>query len=168
MKTIKQRLKIFCKHCNKETSSSNRKTVKLGRYPKFFYVCLECGNPYEYWNYQELVEYLNRKSKKGRKTVRTSISLKNKQSKEKILRFRKAGFYKNSYKLYLQTNHWKELRLKKLKKNPVCQVCRKEKANQVHHLSYNNANGETILYKEKLSDLLSVCRKCHKDIHKIS
>ena len=88
--------------------------------------------------------------------------------KQKEKEIKRAGLCVGTYKLYLQTNHWKDLRSKKLEKNPICQFCKKEKATQVHHLRYCDGNGKSILYKEKSSDLLSVCEDCHKKIHNIS
>jgi hypothetical protein len=78
-----------------------------------------------------------------------------------------AGLTKGTYKLYLETKHWRETRSKKLQKKPICEVCKKERAVQVHHLRYNDENGKTILYKEDIDfDLQSVCDNCHKLIHK--
>ena len=168
MSTYRKELKRYCTHCEKNTNSSNRKVVKLAKYPKYFYICIECGNPYAYEDYQELVMYLNRKNKRGRKTARISNGFRQKNKKQEINHTKRAGLCAGTYKLYLQTNHWQEIRLRKLKRNPMCQVCRKNEATQVHHLNYKDSNGETILYREKLSDLLSVCDKCHKNIHHIS
>ena len=61
--------------------------------------------------------------------------------------------------VYLQSNHWKDLRGKKLKINPVCENCGSKKKPDVHHLDYKN------LYDVTLKDLKTLCRKCHKKLH---
>ncbi|GEQ87434.1 hypothetical protein ULMS_29420 [Patiriisocius marinistellae] len=66
------------------------------------------------------------------------------------------------YYEYLTSHKWKELREKvKLRDNFLCQECKSEKAEEVHHLTYEN------IFNEKLSDLISVCSDCHKKLHKI-
>jgi hypothetical protein len=78
-----------------------------------------------------------------------------------------AGLTKDTYKLYLETKHWRDTRNKKLSKKPICEICNKEKAVQVHHLRYNDENGRTVLYREDVDfDLQSVCSNCHKLIHR--
>ena len=77
----------------------------------------------------------------------------------------KAGLLSGTYKLYLCTNHWKDIRAKKIEKNPICEFCKKNKATEVHHLRYLDEEGRPILYREKLKDLVSLCRNCHKRVH---
>lgn len=65
------------------------------------------------------------------------------------------------YSNYIQSNEWKIIRKKVLiRDNNLCQVCKKNSAEEVHHLTYDN------LFREELEDLLSVCKTCHKEIHK--
>ena len=56
---------------------------------------------------------------------------------------------------------WQSIRQKKLRKNPICEICHSGINVQVHHLHYPNVWGE-----ESLEDLMTVCDKCHEDIHK--
>lgn len=64
------------------------------------------------------------------------------------------------YAEYLQSEHWEKLRKRKLKKDPSCLVCKSEKSLEVHHLRYRN------LTDVKLTDLRTLCEKCHRTLHK--
>ncbi|ARV16876.1 hypothetical protein BTO07_09540 [Polaribacter sp. SA4-12] len=67
---------------------------------------------------------------------------------------------KGKYNEYLLSEKWKTKRNEVLKRdNSLCRVCKEKKAEDVHHLTYEN------LFNEKLEDLISVCRKCHLEIH---
>ena len=63
---------------------------------------------------------------------------------------------------YLQTNQWKAIRLKVLKRdNNLCQGCLEAPATEVHHLTYAHWKNELMF------ELLSVCYDCHHNkIHK--
>ncbi len=66
------------------------------------------------------------------------------------------------YYKYLSSAKWKNKREQVLKRDKnLCQICGKKIANEVHHLTYIN------LGNEKMSDLISICRDCHKKIHGI-
>lgn len=58
--------------------------------------------------------------------------------------------------VYLKSNHWKELRKLKLSTNPSCEDCGSSFRLEPHHLQYKN------LYDVEVSDLKTLCRKCHK------
>lgn len=60
---------------------------------------------------------------------------------------------------YLKSDHWRELRGRKLKANPCCQTCGIDKNLDVHHMQYKN------LYDVELSDLMTLCRPCHNKVH---
>jgi hypothetical protein len=135
----------YCRTCKKITESSDLKKIKIKRLS--FHICLSCGNPYEYKSFGEIASKLL--SNNSANIVKTS----------------KAGLSANTYKLYLQTDHWIKTRKRKLLLNPVCEFCREKKASQVHHLRYNDDDGKTILYKEHMKDLMSVCSSCHSKIH---
>ena len=65
------------------------------------------------------------------------------------------------YEKYLQSDAWKE------KRNTILKAagyrCRKcgERATEVHHETYKR------IYKEKLTDLTALCRKCHETVHTV-
>jgi hypothetical protein len=77
----------------------------------------------------------------------------------------RAGFVKGTYHLYLATNHWRYTRGRKMQQEPTCQSCKKCKAEEVHHLRYSDNQGNRILYNEKMTDLLSLCKDCHRKLH---
>ena len=63
------------------------------------------------------------------------------------------------YTEYLNSDIWKLKRTKVLERdNNICQACLTNKANEVHHLTYEN------LYDEPLFQLISVCSRCHEKI----
>jgi 5-methylcytosine-specific restriction endonuclease McrA len=61
--------------------------------------------------------------------------------------------------IYLKSDHWKFLREEKLKQNPNCEKCQSTICIDVHHLQYRG------LYDVKISDLQTLCRKCHDVVH---
>ena len=73
------------------------------------------------------------------------------------------------YKAYMKSDKWRRIAAERMKIDGYqCQGCgcRGTAANplEVHHLSYRN------LYREELTiyeDLVTVCRSCHKTLHKI-
>mgnify|MGYP000739796043 CR=1 FL=1 len=69
---------------------------------------------------------------------------------------------KIEYEKYLESNHWKEIRKKALKRAGYkCQLCASNKELNVHHNTYKN------LGHEDLNDLVVLCRNCHKKFHNI-
>lgn len=68
---------------------------------------------------------------------------------------------------------WKKLRLEKLKKNPLCEVCLKrgkvESARDVHHITpigtVESKQAKQVLGFD-FENLQSLCKQCHKDQHK--
>lgn len=70
---------------------------------------------------------------------------------------------KEEYKEYLKSEHWQNVRAKRLKiDNHRCYLCGRAKALNVHHLRYDNLGNEDV--KE---DLVTLCYKCHQMLHKI-
>jgi hypothetical protein len=64
------------------------------------------------------------------------------------------------YQAYLNSPKWKAKRREVLERAKYkCQVCKKRQAWQVHHKTYER------IFNEPLQDLLSVCAKCHEEIH---
>lgn len=62
---------------------------------------------------------------------------------------------------YLHSEHWKALRASKFNANPSCERCG-ARATDVHHVNYRNILDVT------LADLLSLCRPCHEEEHRIN
>ncbi len=68
----------------------------------------------------------------------------------------------NKYYTYLNSDEWKEKRKLVLQRdNNMCQICKVNKAVDIHHLSYIN------LYNEPLDDLQALCRNCHTQVHAV-
>ena len=65
---------------------------------------------------------------------------------------------REKYREYLKTDHWKEVRLRYLKKN--CGGCGGTYMLQLHHLNYDHLFAETEL------DLITLCKICHQKIHR--
>lgn len=71
------------------------------------------------------------------------------------------------------TTTWRELRIEKLKKDPLCEICKEKEiltlANEVHH-KIPISTAKTKQAKETLgfdmNNLQSLCTQCHKDQHK--
>ena len=67
---------------------------------------------------------------------------------------------RNYYRtIYLNSQHWHDLRCKKLKENIKCNTCKGTSNLDVHHINYHN------LYDVSLDDLVVLCRKCHIKTH---
>lgn len=67
---------------------------------------------------------------------------------------------KKEYKNYLHSKEWKKKRFEKLKKNPCCERCEARLHLHIHHGTYDNLGDENI------DDLFTLCKMCHKDIHR--
>lgn len=65
-----------------------------------------------------------------------------------------------NYYQYIQTQAWEEMRQKVFRRDGFkCVICNEAKDLNVHHITYEN------LGAEKVSDLVTLCRNCHEDIH---
>ena len=71
--------------------------------------------------------------------------------------------YKQNYKQYLETKHWKAIRESKLKETGYkCQLCSKTDIKlHVHHNTYERIGDED------MNDLIVLCESCHKKFHNI-
>ena len=66
----------------------------------------------------------------------------------------------DKYLLYLQSSQWAQLRNEALKRDEYhCSICRSPYNLEVHHLKYPDTLGN-----EPLSDLMTLCRDCHKKL----
>jgi len=66
----------------------------------------------------------------------------------------------NSYFEYVNSPHWKRTCDIMLKKFDECYFCKTKENLVVHHKSYEHCP------QEKSTELLVICFKCHKKIHK--
>ena len=69
------------------------------------------------------------------------------------------GEIANSYKDYLETNHWKKIREYVKYKRKCCKKCQTKERLEVHHKTYER------LGNELLKDLVLLCRTCHQLTH---
>lgn len=130
--------------------------------PRVFYQCTNCGHA----NRAKCID-----SKKYDDLIDSDFD-KHKFDDREVKKFEELAFikqqfeyYKNSvsfkYHEYLNTGQWKEKRKLVLQRdNFTCQHCKIEPAYDIHHISYRT------IYKEELNELMSVCRNCHREIHK--
>ena len=64
------------------------------------------------------------------------------------------------YYKYIKTQAWEEMRQKVFRRDGYkCVICNEAKDLNVHHITYEN------LGAEKVSDLVTLCRNCHENIH---
>ncbi len=130
--------------------------------PRVFHQCTNCG----YANRSKCID-----SKKYDDLIESDFD-KHRFNDREELKFKELTFIKQQFKYYqnsiyfkyheyLNSKEWKEKRELVLQRdNFTCQHCKTAPADDVHHISYQT------VYKEALSDLLSVCRTCHLEIHK--
>ena len=78
-----------------------------------------------------------------------------------MIKFLKDKFRKWEYKQYLKSDKWHKKRLAVLQRDGFrCVRCGSKNQLQVHHKTYRN------IFNEPLSDLITLCKKCHKKQHK--
>lgn len=147
------RMQRVCMDCTHDKKTITRHYAINGRLI-YYHQCPSCG-----WSDTKSVSY-----KHVRKNYNVNnIPLYDKKFYEKFSREenqRKKKEWWALYNEYLTTPEWHNLRIKILNRDKnLCQECFSKKANEVHHLHYRN------VFKEKLEDLISVCKDCHNKIH---
>lgn len=68
---------------------------------------------------------------------------------------------KQQYQEYLRSDHWKQLRAKKVGNKRRCGICGETHGIQVHHMFYRN------IYDVQTSDLRRLCDRCHGTFHRL-
>ena len=85
------------------------------------------------------------------------------------------GMYRHSatYNRLINSTRWRAIRAQQLAEHPFCELCRKKgvyyPATEVHHIlpvdsARTEEEAERLAYGT--SNLMSLCRKCHNDLHK--
>lgn len=100
------------------------------------------------------------------KHKRLLASLKKKKSAQKIKNKKSVGFHGQykTYKDFLKSAYWKDVRKLVLSRdNHQCLMCKSRDNLQVHHDTYIHHLREL----EFLTDLRTLCGKCHKEHHGI-
>ena len=89
----------------------------------------------------------------------------------------KIGMYRHSatYNRLINSARWRAIRAQQLAEHPFCELCAKKGvyyqtgATEVHHIvpvdsARTEEEAERLAYSQ--SNLSSLCRKCHSDLHK--
>jgi hypothetical protein len=130
-----------------------------------YYQCINCGGcpnrktPLSAKKYGENIrsEFSNSRFSE----FKENKELERQELAELKSEYRKRNSKQFKYYEYLTSDKWKTLREKVKERDKfLCQECKVKKAEEVHHLTYEN------IYNEKLSELISVCTACHKELHK--
>lgn len=66
------------------------------------------------------------------------------------------------YERYLESEAWKKKRQERLELDGCCVICKSKINLQCHHLTYKR------LFSEGISDLITLCLRCHYWIHSVS
>lgn len=67
-----------------------------------------------------------------------------------------------NYQEYLKSQAWHKISEQVRKRaRQRCERCRDAKVSDIHHLTYARLGGE------RLSDLIALCRLCHRSVHGI-
>ncbi len=103
---------------------------------------------------------------KNKKRKARKITIYRKDGSVEIVKpgvFQKKGkrLKRSGYGNYLQSSHWKQIRAQaKMRDKHRCVGCGSRERLQVHHLTYAR------LGQERLSDLTTLCRSCHRSLHR--
>lgn len=73
-------------------------------------------------------------------------------------KYKKLGY--PSYKEYLKSEHWQNVRRKRLSNGRKCEYCGNGEFIEVHHKTYKR------LGRERYSDLMLLCHNHHTALHK--
>lgn len=118
------------------------------------------GNPYEYFCETCAPKIIKDKEQKNQE-FESQIKLTQELRIQQIEELKKLP-----YKEYLQTNHWKNVRLKALRYyNYKCCLCSSSKEIHIHHRSYNHRGEEEHYIR---NDLIALCKSCHEKHHNIT
>lgn len=66
--------------------------------------------------------------------------------------------------IYLRSNHWQKM--KREYKMNYCEKCGAEHGLELHHKTYYDRKGRSILWRERDRHFETLCRECHGTIHR--
>jgi 5-methylcytosine-specific restriction endonuclease McrA len=93
-------------------------------------------------------------------TALTSLATLRQQSRNEVIVSLLTKALRESYKEYLTSDAWKAKRKAVLIRDGLrCQLCGHDKNLHVHHITYER------IYVEDLEDLITVCQRCHENVH---
>jgi hypothetical protein len=152
-----------CKHINAEP---RRKIKNRSGQPYFKMQCPDCGKALSsQLKYADVSTYILRTGKEIKdwdeplfdRYINTYLSVSSKI--KRALGWDPRGFWER-YDKYLSSDEWKtQAERIKQRDNYTCQICKCNKAQQVHHLTYERVGNEDD------NDLIAVCTPCHQLIH---
>lgn len=100
------------------------------------------------------------RKKKKEKVLKKQEELRLKRAKKSCYKKRPTFFTKETYQQYLNTKHWRKVRLRKLNSvGWICERCDSKENLQVHHNHYKT------LWHETNDDLTVYCGECHQFAH---
>ena len=144
MKALKNRAirrKIVCPHCDR---CYNLRFKEASYRKRRLHPCLTCGN---------LFDPNAHRAPKSRPTDAARQKMLKRIAPE-IYRLRTMPYLR-----YLGTEHWRTIRRLILERDRgLCRLC-PGGADHVHHIHYRNRG------REKLEDLVLLCRRCHAEEH---
>jgi len=83
---------------------------------------------------------------------------------DRFLKLKQEFYNSLPYNEYLYTDHWRMVRQLVLQRDDrECLFCGKRTTLQIHHNTYDHRGVEEF----HLDDLITVCSRCHKKIHKL-
>jgi hypothetical protein len=89
----------------------------------------------------------------------TAVLERQRQAMEAEKNAQSAEWWKR-YDAYLKTPAWRSKRAQVLERaNGMCEGCRRRKAEQVHHLTYEHVGDEFLF------ELVAICNACHHRLH---
>lgn len=83
------------------------------------------------------------------------------QSDYELQKLQQGAEWFGKYNLYLNSEHWRQVRRRVLHRDPVCQHCFENSSQQAHHLSYRTYNTFGFSFPQ---ECVGVCVGCHDQI----
>jgi hypothetical protein len=127
-------------------------------------ICKDCWDRSDPLNYFTIYNLTNSgKNVSARQSKYDLFSLDEDEINAKVNKIKNMNsseIHKVAHRFYLGTEKWNGIKNERLAMdNHWCQECKSRPATLVHHLNYDN------WMDEKLTDLISLCPKCHENKH---
>jgi hypothetical protein len=94
------------------------------------------------------------------KNEQRTIEFQSEQARKREKWIEEAGDTKGDYQEYLQSEKWRAMRLKIIKRDGgICQGCLTKPIEEIHHKTYDHKLNEFMF------QLVGLCRECHARYH---
>jgi hypothetical protein len=124
----------------------------------YIHQCLRCGQNVGAWIHKNSIANISSTKPIDDELKKGVSNLLLELYKRKSIA-KKADFF-DDYDEYLRSSEWTEKRHRVLNRcHNICEGCGKNKAVQVHHLSYQHYRNEFLF------ELVGICKKCHDTLH---